>query len=147
MTLEQGAFLAEIVSSVGVIASLIFVGFQVRGSNRESRARAIQDSMRFEMDYTLAFAANPGTWDKVVKSEPLEGEELRLAILLFGAFMCETENRYLQSRMGYIGQEIWDARKGTLVDIKELPLYEHWRRSYSGRNHSPEFLDMMDSLA
>jgi len=63
MTLEQGAFLAEIISSIGVIGSLIFVGFQVRGSNRESRSRAVQDAMRFEMDYTLAFATRPETWD------------------------------------------------------------------------------------
>jgi len=72
---------------------------------------------------------------------------LRLAILLFGAFMCETENRYLQSRMGFIGEKTWDARERTLVDIKELPIYEHWRRSYSGRNHSPEFLGMLDSIS
>ena len=146
MTLEQGAALAEIISSIGVIASLVFVGFQVKESNRESRARAIQDAARLEMDYSISFAAYPDTWEKVITSEPMEGAELRQAILMFNAFMSETENRFLQYRMGYIRQEIWDARKGTLVNISKHWIYDKWRHSYGGRNHSPEFLALLDSL-
>lgn len=34
MTLEETAIVGQIVSGLGVIGSLIFVGFQVRQSNR-----------------------------------------------------------------------------------------------------------------
>jgi len=99
------------------------------------------------MDYSLAFAAYPGTWDRVVNNVEMSGEELRRAIVLFNAFMSETENRYLQFRLGYIHAETWNARQGTLVDIKQKQVYGQWRQSYGGRNHSPEFLQMLDNLA
>ena len=146
MTLEQGAALAEIISSIAVIASLIFVGFQVRDSNRESRARAIQDAMKLEMDYTLAFASAPATWDKVVKGQDLDDVELRRAILLCNAFMCETESRFNQYKLGFLEQQTWDARIESLRGFVKLPIFSQWRHSFGGTNHSPEFLKVVDKL-
>ena len=42
MTLEEIAILSQIVSALGVVGSLIFVGFQVRQSNQMMRHTAIR---------------------------------------------------------------------------------------------------------
>ena len=42
MTLEQASFVAQIVSAVAVIASLIFVGFQLKHATAAIRATSSQ---------------------------------------------------------------------------------------------------------
>ena len=146
MTLEQFAALAEIIASVGVILSLIFVGFQVRESNREARASAIQDAMNLEIETTSIFAENYETWDKIIKGEPLEGREQRKAILLYNVLMTETENRYLQYKEGYLPRQTWEGRQNVLRKTVSMPIFPLWRQANSGQNHARDFLALVDSL-
>lgn len=147
MTIEQFANLFDIAGSVAVVVSLLFVGIQLARANRESRNATMQAAMFREIDNSLSLADHAATWDKIVTSQPLaEGAELRCGVSLYNAFMTDCEYRYRQYRSGYLDRATWEARKATLPGVMALPIHQVWRTTFSGRNHSPDFLAMLESL-
>ncbi|MGD8341426.1 MAG: hypothetical protein PVH89_11625 [Gammaproteobacteria bacterium] len=147
MTLEQYAYLAEMLGSAAVVISLIFVGIQLARANRETRTATMQAAMFREMENSFRFAEHASTWDKVITGAPLsEGEEIRRALGLYNAFMTDCEYRYRQFKGGYLDAQTWDARNATLPLIVRLPIFEIWRSAPSGKNHAADFLKMLDDL-
>ena len=147
MTLEQYAWLAQLLGSVAVVISLIFVGIQLARANNESRAATMQAAMFREMENSFRFADHAGTWDKVMIGEPLEGAELRRALGLFNALMTDCEYRYRQFKAGYLDAQTWEARNATLPSIVSLPIFRTWTQVVSGKNHSADFLAMLEDVA
>lgn len=148
MSLEQFAALAEIIASVAVILSLLFVGFQLRDSNRQARADAIQDATASEIQMSTVFAEHAATWDKVVSGEQIADKvELRKAIHLYNILMSDSENRFYQHRQGYLKEQTWQSRLRTLEASIDLPLFNHWRNSLSGQNKSDDFLALLNDIS
>jgi hypothetical protein len=146
--LSELGSIAEIVASIGVILTLIFVGLELQEGNREARATTAQLVIKAEMDMVAIFIANAKTWDKVVKGAPLaEGEEMRTAINLYQLSMLETANRYAQFRSGYIDSSSWDGTLKTLPAVTKLPIYEIWRASFGGQGQDTAFLELLDGFA
>ena len=148
MSLDQIAALAEIIAAVAVILSLLFVGLQIRDGNRQAKADALQNALNSEIQLSVILAEHADTWDKVVKGEVIEdGAELRKAIHLYNILMSDTENRFHQHKQGFLKQESWENKLRTLKETNRLPVYQAWRSSLSGQNHSDEFLLLLDGLA
>ena len=146
--LSEWASVAEIVASIGVIVTLVFVGIELNDANREARAATQQMVIKTEMDMVAVFVANAGTWDKVVTGAPIdEGEEMRKAIALYNLAMLETANRYAQYRSGYIDMEQWENNLKSLPAVTRLPIYERWRQSFGGQGQDAAFLELLDSFA
>jgi hypothetical protein len=146
--LPEIASIAEVVASVGVILSLIFVGFELNEGNRETRAATSQMVIQSEMDMVAVFIDNSEVWDKVVTGAPLsDGEETRRGINLFQLAMLETANRYKQYNSGYLELESWEGSLKILPALKKLPVYEMWRESYGAQGHDSEFLELLDNLS
>jgi hypothetical protein len=148
VTLEQYAFVFEILGSVAVVISLVFVGIQLARANRESRSATTQAAMFREMDNSFRFAEFADTWDKIVTAQPLqEGAELRTAIALFNAFMTDCEYRYREFKAGHLDAITWEARNSTLPALIQLPIFPVWRAAFSGRNHASDFLAHLEDMA
>ena len=145
--LSDLASIAEIVASVGVVLSLIFVGFQLNEGNRETRAATLQSVLQTEMDMVTVFIEHSSTWEKVVAGVPLAaGEETRKAINLFNVAMLESSNRYLQFRSGFLDEQSWQNTFNVLPGMKALPICDQWRKSLGGQGQDAEFLDLLDNL-
>ena len=144
--LSEIAAVAEIIASVGVVLSLLFVGFQLRDSNRQAQVTAIQNATAQEIETTAVFADHYETWDKLVNGEAIEGRELRKAILLYNILMSETENRYHQYKLGYLHNQSWEGRLASLRKAVTAPVFPLWRQANSGINHSRDFLVLVDDL-
>ena len=140
--LSDLASIAEIIASVGVILSLIFVGLQINDGNRETRAATIQASLDSEMFFQSQMLRYADTWEKVVTGMPLsEGEETRKGIVIFNMLMTLNENRFHQFNSGYLESAL------TNIDlVRRFPFYETWRGSGGARARSPDFLEYLDAL-
>ena len=146
--LSELASIAEIIASIGVILTLIFVGLELNEGNREARATTTQMVINAEMDMVAVFIANSDTWEKVVTGVPLaEGAEMRRAINLFQLSMLETANRYAQFRSGYIEPSSWENTLKSLPPLTKLPIYEKWHESFGGQGQDPVFLDLLDGFS
>ena len=146
--LSEFASIAEIIASIGVILTLVFVGLELNEGNREARATTTQLVFNAEMDMVAVFIANSDTWEKVVTGAPVaEGAEMRRAINLYQLVMLETANRYAQFRSGYIDQNTWDGTVKTLPAVTKLPIFERWRESFGARGLDPAFLELLDGFS
>ena len=141
--LSDWSSVAEIIAAIGVILSLLFVGFQIQDGNRERIAATIQASLDSEMAFQAEIARYAGTWDKMSRGQALaEGEETRLAITLFGMLMTVYENRFHQFNSGYL-----DRPPSELVAIAvHWPIYDLWRVRGGAATRSPEFLELLDEI-
>jgi hypothetical protein len=119
------ASVEEIVASIGVILSLIFVGLELNEGNRETSAataQAASDQTMFLQAEILRYA---DTWQKVLDGASLEdGEEKRRGIVLFDMVMTENENRYQQYDSGYL-----EDRRTNMGMFVALPIYDQWKAS------------------
>ena len=146
--LSELASLAEIVASVGVILSLIFVGLQISEATRETKAATLRSAADSELFMAATVLNYAGTWDKVLNGEPLaSGEETRTGIILFNLLTIESENRHHQFQAGFLDAQSWEGRRSTLESLAKLPIYKVWRNTQGAKGHSAEFLDLLDSFA
>ncbi len=148
LKLSELASVAEIVASIAVILSLIFVGLQLSEGNRVTRATTNQLAVQSEIDMATAFLDHAGIWNKMISGVPIDDrEETRKAIILLNIFMLDTESRYQQFHSGYLEPASWEGRRAILPEVVEYPIYDRWRKSPGGRNHSAQFLELLDSLS
>ena len=139
--LSDLASVAEIVAAIGVILSLLFVGFQIKDGNREIRAATLQATLDSEMTLQSEAMRYAAVWDKVLSSSHLvEGEEKRRAVLLMNMMMATYQNQYDQFESGYLD------RPPKLDEPVTWAIYEAWRESGGAINRSPEFLELLDKL-
>jgi hypothetical protein len=112
MSLEQASFLAQILSAVAVFPSLVFVGVQLRRSNRTARATSSQAHSAMYHSLISSLINNDGgfatVWRKaLVDLDSLtEDEEVRFfafASALFRFF----EASHVQWRRGQLDDEHW----------------------------------------
>lgn len=148
MNWEIAASIAEVVSAVAVVVSLVYLAIQIRSNTKTTKANAYQLAIQSEMETAVVFLGHAGTWDKVITGQPIsEGEELRAAILLFNLLMLDSERRYQQFTLGYLEAQPWEARYQTLPKIVSLPIFRAWRNSLGAQGHSAGFLRLVDECA
>ena len=147
LKLSDIASIAEIAAAIGVVVSLVFVGFQINEGNRETRAATSQAMFDSELFMAKTFVEHAETWEKILTGVELEeGEEQRKGINLYNMALMESENRYNQFRSGYIDPESWGSTVEGLKPLRNVPMYEIWRPSGGAANRSVEFRELFHNL-
>lgn len=150
MTLEQWSFVAQIVSAIAVIASLIFVGYQLRSATAAIRATSSQAHSSLYIDLVQSIIDNADfarLWS-VGMTEPKklpEDEWIRFVAYASALFRLYESSR-VQWLNGRLDEEHWHTIERQAVDFGHLPglklawsLWAHW--------YSPEFREWFDGLA
>ena len=140
--LSDLASVAEIIAATGVIFSLLFVGFEIRDGNRETRSATVQQILDSEMTFQSEVLRNADIWAKVTQGESLsDGEEALRGVVLYNMMMTLNEDRYYQFKSGYLDQEPPVLRS---TELTSYPIYDTWRKSAGANSRSREFLELLD---
>jgi hypothetical protein len=111
MMLEQIFFTSQSVAAAGVIASLIFVGLQVRGSTKAVRSATAQAVHENFANWFMAIAGRPADLEIVLKGsgdlEALTTVERAVFNCIFLAFTSHAQNAFHQWREGHLANELW----------------------------------------
>ena len=143
LKLSDWSSIAEIVAAVGVILSLMFVGFQIRDGNRETVAATMQATLDLETRFQSTIALHAETWSKVSNGQELAaGEELAQGIALYSMLMTVYENRFHQFHSDYLDR----SPEEVVATAVHLPIYDAWRLKGGARTRSPEFLELLDEM-
>jgi len=130
MTLEQFNFIAEIVASLAVIASLIYIGLEIRqntGATQAAAAQAYVDTMSnnvglINSSSNLADVLHRGTNGL----SNLENGE----IIQFGAFLDQNfitfEAFYFQWKAGVLNARLWSIYSHAIADFMIQPGEQEW---------------------
>ena len=134
MTLESWALIAEIVGAIAVVASLVYVGIQIRDSNRVSRADARHNVSEFALQGSLFNTANA---DRIatINRKAAEGEALTDGEQTFQwwnhmTMMLHAEMYFQHNEIGLVDKGNWDG-------------YIRWMEIYSV---APGFVDFWQDV-
>ena len=147
MGLQDVAAVAEIIGVFTIVITFLFLGLQIRESNRAARAATLKSLTESEVIYTAQFLTHAEIWNKVITNQPIDDPvELRKGMQLFGLYLIDVENRYQQFRLGYIDEDTWRNREDITREIINLDIFDFWYESFAGRARSAEFRRYIKSL-
>lgn len=149
MTLEQASLVAQIISAVAVIVSLIFVGFQVKRATAAIRASSSQAHSGLYTDLVQSIIDNENfarIWSiGLTDPKALSEEEWVRFVAYASALFRLYESSRVQWLNGRLDAEHWHTIERQASDFGHLPglraawqLRENW--------YSAEFRDWFEKL-
>jgi len=148
MSWEIAASIAEVISAIAVVVSLIYLSTQIRAGNKVNQANAFQATVDSEMHLATMIVEHAAIWEKVVSGALIaEGAETREAIALYNIFMLDAERRYHQYHAGYLDIDAWQGVLKMLPATVALPIFAAWRTSFGAMARGKRFLELVDEIA
>lgn len=155
--LQQYALLAEIISAAAIVASLIFVGIQIRQSNALVKAntyREIRDGMMAVNYLTFSDPGFAALYDKIRNGGELNPVEM-LQRSNYGFYVIHNADiAYEQYQRGLIdSRELRETLNAFFGVLYQNPWMQDQIRQYSRlpENYDPEFIayinEQMDNAA
>ena len=149
MTLEQLSFLAQIISAIAVVSSLIFVGYQLRQGTKAARASSsMAHSQTYHAIITVIMADGEFAriWRRTLEdpSQASEDEWVRVVAYLSALFRFYESSRVLWLR-GQLDEEHWQNIEQQATILSAQPGVIAWweiRRHW----HSSSFRDWFEGL-
>ena len=149
MTLESIYFIASIAAALGVIASLVFVGLQMRQNTLAIRLDSASQYQASLGNVELFIAQHPEFATLLVKGrtgqELTEAEQLRLWVF-YGNVMRTWQNVHHQYLAGALDEVLWQGNRARLDRVlkEDIGLVATWRNDES--QYSPEFNQIVNDL-
>jgi len=146
MSLEQWAYLGEIVASAAVVASLVYLAIQVRQSNRLAQAQTRQIMMQLVQQELYKVVDDPAIFSLWVK-EPISTEEKSKLHAWLIANIRQREYEWLEYKNGTIDPGMFESYAGITAVILGTERTRRWWGVH-GHSHSfhPGFVDFVDQL-
>lgn len=149
MTLEQASFVAQIASAIAVIASLIFVGFQlknataaIRGSSSQAHSglyTALVQSIIDNADFARIWSIG------LTEPNGLAKDEWVRFVAYASALFRLYESSRVQWRHGRLDKEHWHTIEKQAISFKQFPgLKAAWK--LRGEWYSSEFRAWFEGL-
>lgn len=147
--LSDWASLAEIVSAIAVVVTLIFLIIEIRGNSEAIRADMQINVSGRTISLIQANIANSTVLEAMARES--QGEELsfiqdHVLNQAFGARMKLAEESFIVFRDGNLDEDVWLTRAELALDVLAN---EHDRRRWEARRESgwyvQGFVDFMDS--
>jgi hypothetical protein len=149
--LDQVHQISEIIASLSIVASLIFVGLQVGQNTRALRSNTYQSNTETWQNIVMTLATNSDllkAWkgDQRPEFDVLSEDEIRLGMFL-SAMIKTMEFNYEQWLDGNLSDDLWlAAREGFVAQLELHPLYEKIWYGGMERQHSPKFRKMFEEI-
>lgn len=149
MTLEQWALISQIVSAMAVVASLVFVGFQLTHATAAIRATSSQAHSGLYTDLVRSIIDNADfahTWGVGLQDPKALSEEEWVRFVAYASALFRLyESSRVQWLNGRLDEEHWHTVERQAADFSNLPgLQVAWR--LRGHWYSPEFRAWFDGL-
>ncbi len=149
MKLSEWANVAEIISAIAVVVSLLYVGYQINLNTQEIRVANRQELVTRAHTATMTWATSPElvrTLVKATKNEPMSDEERLMFTYAVRAVLYDVQEAFLLHREGRLSQKYWETRisliKGYLSSNASLKIYKD--QKVAGVLHS-DFVNWVDA--
>ena len=143
--------MAELLSALGVIATLLYLGRQIRVSAKAQRTATQHEILAAFRSNTDALIANDGlgqAFRQFTRRERIDDEYRQQLTYHISNVFRIYEEAYLAYLSGSVTQELWESRCRTLRDFYlTRETTQRWWRSVSEDNYfSQPFADLVEEL-
>lgn len=148
----------EIVTGVGVVVSLLFVGFEIRQNTAVARGQARQELAALNQEWLLTMAQDPAfesLWNKAWGASPLSSEsravelsdaEARRAWFIMTMHLRRLENVYLQYREGLVDASALNSYGFASVSVFRRPQFRHyWHEQNARAGFDDDFVAFLET--
>jgi len=138
---------AEILSSVAVLVTLIYLAIQTRQNAEAIQANTRQAMPDADQQLLMAVMGSPDLDAYFFKEELTDNEKVRVSAFLLTHARIR-ENNWLQYRAGVLDQATWESYRGALVsDLSTLRSRTWWQNLGSAPGvFDPDFVSMVNEL-
>ena len=148
-SLQDWAILAEIIGTVAIIFSLIFVGLQISDNTREMRSAAAHNATESLQNWYVEIATNPQT-AKVFRrgmSDPdaLSRDEAYQYLMNIHSAMLAYQNVYFLGAEGTLDASLYIALSATMVAVVPTPGFQ-WYWAQRADFFTPEFREFVEEM-
>ena len=145
MTLEQYAYLAEIVGVIVVVVTLIYLSVQVQQGKELLRSESRQAQVANDQNGVFKFVEHPELGSLFSQTEtPSFEEKVRLQFWIIGQ-MRAREHEWLQHRSGAMDEETWMSYRDVIYFLlgteRARALWEMCAPFFN-----PDFSEMVDRM-
>ncbi|MEE4250126.1 MAG: hypothetical protein V2I38_06010 [Alcanivoracaceae bacterium] len=123
--LQEYALMAEIISAIAIVISLIFVGFQIKENTKATQASAFHDIATLDVNLLLSMANSQESAkiSTLFRENPdaLSEDELNYGFYIFAAEVRHVENLFLQKESKMISERSWRSREALVEGLVLSP--------------------------
>jgi hypothetical protein len=143
MSLEQYAYLAEILGVIVVTATLLYLAVQVRQGAILMRSESRQAMMNNDRDVLLAYLDHQDLFDKIASPEKLSPAEQRRFAALWIVNMRNREHEWFQYKDGILDETTWVSYREIIPIILSSKRHRLWWDKIKSA-YDPNFVQMVD---
>jgi len=148
MTIEQYAYLAEIVGTIAVVITLIFLVLQLRQNTASVRANTYQGWSAANVGINAAMS-NP-IQSQIIMDGNLDSRNLtRESVVTFGmmniALMQMAQSTDYLFRAGALDRELWEAEMNRAAGILAIPGVRQWWDAGGRTQLTPSFVNRLEA--
>ena len=122
--LSEWANVAEVISAVAVIVSLLYVGYQINENTAEIRAANRQELVNRSHTATMGFATSPelsGVMAKVAAGEALDQVEETQYAYAVRTVLYDVQEAFLLHQEGRLDEGYWKTRHALISEYLSKP--------------------------
>ena len=146
MTLEQGAYLAEILGGIVVVVTLIYLSVQVRQGTELLRSESRQALVTNDVTSLASNFQNADVFAKYVGGDNLSAEDQLRLSFMFALDLRNREFEYFQYTNGLLDEQTWLAYRHVILINHSTGPGRVWWNEIGREIVDPAFAKLVDEL-
>jgi len=146
MNWTKASAVAEILSSVAILVTLVYLAIEIRQNAEATQADTRQAILAADQEFLHVLLLEPELVLARHQEELDDEERIRLSIQLV-AMLRMREMNWIQHQNGTIDDITWRAYLGSLVAVLSAPQSRVWWQNYGvERIFDPRFISLVNEL-
>ncbi len=146
MNWTKASAAAEILSSVAILATLVYLAIEIQQSAEATQANTRQAMLASDQQFLELLIDSPDLNLLWYKPELSDEERIRLSYFLMTVVRMR-ENNWLQHANGILDDTTWRTYRGSLVVVLSAPQTRVWWQNFGlERIFDPEFISLVNEL-
>ena len=145
MNTSNLADISEIIGSIGIIITLIFLVLQMRENTRAIKASTRQAARDAEAQTVATTIDHPSTILSWTKPELTDEELIQYIFWMIGYFR-NRENDWLQFQRGVMDEASWNRYLSALTGLLNHERNRNWWINYGTTGFNPEFVEQVNRI-
>ena len=145
MNLENIVLISELLASIAVVITLVYLAKQVKQSTRVNRAAARHSLSQFAMELSKFRAEHSDRWAKVMQEKDLNSGDLEFRNWNHMMLLLHAETYFHHHKLNLMPDNHWDNYAKFIVAALNSPGFqEYWNEV--GFAFSKDFSDWMNKI-
>jgi len=140
------ALWAQVVASIAVLSTLVYLSIQTRQTNIMMQAETRQNLLENDVRSILDFKDAAGLMQKLRRNETLTYEDQFRFSITWLVDMRNREFEYFQYKAGIWDEETWQSYRQVISFSLGAERYRKWWEKIGRPSYSPGFAQMVDDL-